>query len=66
MKTRKTIETKIEVEMFPQDVFDWAIAKGIVPADWKFYSAEIEGHGISKGAKITLRHTDFKEEETKP
>ena len=57
MKIKTTIETTKEVELSAPDLVKYAKDLGIVPKEWKFYSVEIIGNGISNGATLKLKHT---------
>lgn len=62
MKRTKMIETTITVELSAQDIIEWIKAKQFIPSDWKYYSVEVVGSGISKGANLVIkeiRHEPF-------
>lgn len=56
MITSKLITTKITYELSTQDVQKWLIDSKLVPSEWDYYSINVEGLGISKGAKITIEN----------
>lgn len=57
MKKLTTVDTTIVVELSAQDILDYADHMKVVPADWKFYSLELVGKGISDGGKLIIRHS---------
>ena len=60
MKSTANVETTILVELTAQDVLAYVQEKKLVPDDWKFYSVEVTGSGISQGAKLTIKHSEAK------
>lgn len=58
MRTSKAnTETTLTVELTAQDMLE--IIQGIpaspIPKDWKYYSIEVQGNGVSKGATLTIK-----------
>jgi hypothetical protein len=60
MKRNIIVNTTIEVEMTAQDVYAYVTEKKLAPLDWKYFSVELVGQGVSKGAKLFIRHTEAK------
>lgn len=60
MKTTKQVETTITHELTVQDVLEWVTHAKMVPPEWKYFSVSVEGLGLSKGAKITVKNTEAK------
>lgn len=57
MKQTINVETTIVTELSAQDVLAYVQEKKLVPSDWKFYSIEVAGNGLSQGAKLTIKHS---------
>lgn len=57
MKTTTNVETTLTVNLSPQDVLKIIADYKIVPPDWKYYSFDLKGEGISKGAILTIKCT---------
>ena len=60
MKMTTNVETTRTVELTAQDVDAYIKANKLVPADWKFYSVDVAGHGISNGCTLTIKHSEAK------
>ena len=60
MQQSINVETTIVTELTAQDVLAYVQEKKLVPPDWKFYSVEVKGNGISDGAKLIIKHTEAK------
>jgi len=60
MKSTTQIETTITHELSVQDVLAWVTHAKMVPPEWQFYSVTVEGLGISKGCKITVKNSQAK------
>jgi len=60
MKMTTNVETTRTVELTAQDVDAYIKANKLVPADWKFYSVDVAGNGISKGCTLTIKHSEAK------
>ena len=58
MKSKTTIETTKTIDLTAQDIIKFAQDNGLIPKEWKFWSAEIEGKGISNGGTLTIRHSE--------
>lgn len=55
MKSIANVETTLRIELTPQDILQFIKDKELVPADWKFYSFDLQGEGVSQGAILTIK-----------
>lgn len=60
MKQTVHIETTIGVELSPQDILDYVMEKKLVPSDWRYYSVNVIGNGVSEGARLIIKHSEVK------
>lgn len=58
MKVIKTCETKIVAEVRHEQLAQYLKDQGVIPKEWDSYSINVEGNGISQGAKVTVCHVE--------
>lgn len=58
-KTIKSVETTIIHEISVNEIQEWLYTKKLIPEDWKFFSVNLEGLGVSQGVKITLKNVEI-------
>ena len=60
MKKKTQIETTIEYEFTAQEIVSLLNGKppiNLIPEGWEYFSVEVIGLGISKGATVKLKQT---------
>jgi len=60
MKKTVNVSTTITVDLTAQDVDEIVKEKKLVPADWEFYSVEVEGCGVSEGGRLIIKSSHTK------
>lgn len=63
MKKRISVETTISVELTAQDLERYIRQESLIPKDWKYFSTNIIGKGVSQGAELVIKHLDCKPDE---
>ena len=56
MKRTVNVETTIVVDLSAQDIDEDITKNNLVSSDWKYYSTEIIGNGVSNGARLIVKH----------